>query len=617
MKELNFISPFKKLCITIGNLPTAYIESMSYYEGLTFLVNYLANNVIPAVNNNSEVVKELQDQFVILQNYVNNYFENLDVQEEINNKLDEMAAGGQLTDIIAQYLGLAGMLVYGTVADMKAAENIVEGSKLQTYGYHSIGDGGAAKYNVRKILNTDVIDEMFIIALDDPTLIAELILNGNYIPEQLGAKNDGSTDCSSIFNAIFDKMDDNNKIELNGTYLIDDKIYLSNKNNITISGGGLIAGSNLNGYILNSNLTAVTGKSGYSYKTENLTLENVYIDGNYTANGLYLDQYLRVKIISCTFHNFKDCGIYLNNGHECEIIGTNLIGRAYGEASLNNTGIIINAHDNIIDSCVMAYCQWAIEVLQNENQINNSHFYCNQSSGGNLKINKAAFIQMDNNYFDGSGIYAINPWHLIISNSNFVVSDNTQHIIEFNKDGGTNPNIRGIFISNTIVHDLRSDTSTPYDLLKVDFAPDIANTSACYIDKISYPNSITLNNPYNIFSFKNDNIPVIIPESFFRATNNSHVIGTHGTLDTFYEVKYNANYIDSNYIGPNNVYQWLFIKIYVPERMKVEKQMISNTSTDIEFFQEDETYISQNRATLDPGVYIVGIYRTHTILLKD
>ena len=187
--EVKFLSPFKRMCITIGNLPTAYIESMSYYEGLTFLVNYLANNVIPAVNTNSEAVKELQDKYIELKNYVDNYFENLDVQEEVNNKLDEMADNGQLTDIIAQYLGLAGILVYSSVADMKAAENLVAGSKVETYGYYSLGDGGAAKYNVREVLNTDVLDDMFIIALHDPTLVAELVVENDTINfKQLGAR---------------------------------------------------------------------------------------------------------------------------------------------------------------------------------------------------------------------------------------------------------------------------------------------------------------------------------------------------------------------------------------------------------------------------------------------
>ena len=196
--EVKFLSPFKRMCITIGNLPTAYIESMSYYEGLTFLVNYLANNVIPAVNTNSEAVKELQEKYIELKSYVDNYFESLDVQEEVNNKLDEMADNGQLTDIIAQYLGLAGILVYSSVADMKAAENLADGSKVETYGYYSLGDGGGAKYNVREVLNTDVLDDMFIIALHDPTLVAELIVDKTLNVKQIGAKGDGVSDDTNV-----------------------------------------------------------------------------------------------------------------------------------------------------------------------------------------------------------------------------------------------------------------------------------------------------------------------------------------------------------------------------------------------------------------------------------
>ena len=217
MKDLKFISPFKKLCITIGNLPTAYIESMSYYEGLTFLVNYLANNVIPAVNNNSEVVKELQDQFVILKNYVDNYFDNLDVQEEINNKLDEMADSGQLTDIIAQYLGLAGMITFDTVADMKLAENLVNGSKCSTLGFYNVNDGCNAFYKIREVINTDTIDEMTLFALHDPTLVAELIIELPIDPLKLGAKGNGTDD---DYNYLAKSLSYKNVILTKGSFLI-------------------------------------------------------------------------------------------------------------------------------------------------------------------------------------------------------------------------------------------------------------------------------------------------------------------------------------------------------------------------------------------------------------
>lgn len=96
--------PFKKLVMTIGELPTSFIESMTYYELLAWFTNYLETVIIPTVNNNAEAVKELQDLFTELKNFVDNYFDNLDVQEEINNKLDEMAKDGTLQEIITNYL---------------------------------------------------------------------------------------------------------------------------------------------------------------------------------------------------------------------------------------------------------------------------------------------------------------------------------------------------------------------------------------------------------------------------------------------------------------------------------------------------------------------------------
>ena len=97
-------SPFKHLVMTLGELPTSFVDSMTYYECLAWLVNFIQNTVIPTVNNNAEAVEELQTAFKTLKNYVDTYFDNLDVQEEIDNKLDEMAADGTLQEIITNYL---------------------------------------------------------------------------------------------------------------------------------------------------------------------------------------------------------------------------------------------------------------------------------------------------------------------------------------------------------------------------------------------------------------------------------------------------------------------------------------------------------------------------------
>lgn len=95
-------SPFKHLIMSIGELPSSFVDSMTYYECLAWLVNYIQNTVIPAVNNNAEATQELQDAFVTLKNYVDHYFDNLDVQEEVNTKLDAMVEDGTLAEIINQ-----------------------------------------------------------------------------------------------------------------------------------------------------------------------------------------------------------------------------------------------------------------------------------------------------------------------------------------------------------------------------------------------------------------------------------------------------------------------------------------------------------------------------------
>ena len=97
MNKPQKLTPFKHFCLSIGVIPSAYTDAMTYYELLEWLCQFLQDSVIPTVNNNSEVVTELQ-------NYVSHYFDNLDVQEEINTKLDEMSADGTLTSLISAYV---------------------------------------------------------------------------------------------------------------------------------------------------------------------------------------------------------------------------------------------------------------------------------------------------------------------------------------------------------------------------------------------------------------------------------------------------------------------------------------------------------------------------------
>lgn len=109
---------FPQFINNLGIIPTSYKDSMSYYETLAWLCKYLEETVIPTVNQNGEAVQDLQGLYIQLNNYVTHYFDNLDVQEEINNKLDEMVENGTFQEIIGEYFALyITPEMYGAIGD--------------------------------------------------------------------------------------------------------------------------------------------------------------------------------------------------------------------------------------------------------------------------------------------------------------------------------------------------------------------------------------------------------------------------------------------------------------------------------------------------------------------
>lgn len=101
--------PFRFWCQKV--LPLVYDDSLSYYEVLCKLTAYL-NDMITNLEGLHQDVSDLRGAFEQLREYVNNYFDNLDVQEEIDNKLDEMAENGTLSNIILKYRDMSNAKVY-------------------------------------------------------------------------------------------------------------------------------------------------------------------------------------------------------------------------------------------------------------------------------------------------------------------------------------------------------------------------------------------------------------------------------------------------------------------------------------------------------------------------
>ena len=124
-EDYKILTPFKMQVLTNFPYIEADFDALTNYGLLCKVVEYL-NNVITNENEVTEQVTSLYNAYVSLQAYVNqeigdfettvtnrvdglesymnNYFNNLDVQQEINNKLDAMAADGTLTNLIKDYV---------------------------------------------------------------------------------------------------------------------------------------------------------------------------------------------------------------------------------------------------------------------------------------------------------------------------------------------------------------------------------------------------------------------------------------------------------------------------------------------------------------------------------
>ena len=310
MENLNLIKPEKvqniinKFCYTIGMIPTSYKMSLTYEEQIIAIGHYLETTVYPAINNNAEALVELQNLFIELKNYVDNYFDNLDVQAEINNKLDNMLQTGELAEIIAQYIQLQGLLCYNTVNDMKNATNLVNGSFAKTYGFFAKNDGGGAFYKIRTVTNEDVVNNMNLIALsNDNSLVAELMTDIVNVL-QFGAKGDGVTDDTNVLQYASNYAETNNL-----EYIMPFKNYLCS--NLTLNNINFIK---LNGVI---KFTTDEGVLNIFENVNSGITPNIYV--NKVTNGTILMKGLNSADV--TIQNANKLNLYADNTEGHNFIG--------------------------------------------------------------------------------------------------------------------------------------------------------------------------------------------------------------------------------------------------------------------------------------------------------
>ena len=401
MKNYKRLTPFKR-CV-LQNFPfiEADFDALTNYGLLCKIVEYL-NNVISSQNEVQANVEALNNAFIELKSYVDNYFENLDVQEEINNKLDEMAEAGTLQEIIGDYLNATAVWGFDSVADMKASSNLIDGSFARTLGYYAKNDGGGALYKIRNITNDDVVDEAFIIEMSDGSnqLIAELIIENDEVNvRQCGAYGDGTHDDYQAFNKACNGY--KNILIPSGTYKLNTTVTLTKNTNIY----GKTA------------VVTWSGNSGNSEKTEIVTTDvyaftcawgNVNNFSNITFNGKGINQPCGAKITKCEFKS----NIGINYARVCSI----------AECSFHDcsTAGIVRMVDSSLTQSYVYNNEIGIDLTNSgDNTITGNKIEWNELG---IKLSSTVYAVIANNTFDRNTTYAISgdtTTNLNITGNNF------------------------------------------------------------------------------------------------------------------------------------------------------------------------------------------------------
>ena len=104
-------------------LPLVYDDSLSYYELLCKVVDYI-NKFMGDVTQFGEVIEEYTAKVEEIQQYVDGYFDSADFAELVNQSLDQMADDGEFDAIIQAVISAAMQEVTDTLTEV---EGVVDG----------------------------------------------------------------------------------------------------------------------------------------------------------------------------------------------------------------------------------------------------------------------------------------------------------------------------------------------------------------------------------------------------------------------------------------------------------------------------------------------------------
>lgn len=308
-------------------------DALTDYQLICKVVEYL-NKVIDSQNGLISETEELSAQFAELKSFVDNYFDNLDVQEEINNKLDAMVEDGTLENILLNYATVS--KVYSTTRSMISdAENLVDGEKIRTLGYYNVNDGGGAEFMIESSTSSD-----YQIVLDDDKYATMITNNVNV--DQLGA-NGGNNSLSEYFETLEDAQ----------------KVY-PNATDLTQAIGGVAIQCAIN-YFHNHKISLSANTYYASENITNKTYNRIQLIGDEKGKSIIKRSevpetessilYLNNNASRCVFENLELVGPYEPTDTTAETL-----------SSYNTNGIFFDHSSyNTVKNCIFRQCRSGIK----------------------------------------------------------------------------------------------------------------------------------------------------------------------------------------------------------------------------------------------------------------
>ena len=382
-------------------------DAMTDYELFCKMVEYMKKSLqqIEGFQSQINIFSTKLDEF-------ENYFDNLDVTEEVNAKLDEMVEDGTMEELIAEYLQLQTTYTYNSVDDLKSAENLVNGMFVRTSGYYSYNDGGGAFYKVRNVTTDDVVDDMFIIELANNEVIAELIIDDELKITQLGINSDATNNTTKMQAALsYISTNSNIKLKINKAFSVN-TIDFTGINHVTIEGNNKQTGINVIGadgvgVTLNTNLNTFINLNLHTSSAITLVeitgTYNHFINcrfiGSADSNGVYINDKWSNVFDDCEIREFNKC-IYLNGQANFTVFNNCVI--IANDTSSSYT-VQINGGDEVIfDNCEIEKGVNNIYVTDGQCSFTNNYI---EGASGNYAVElRGGNTVFTNNYFSNSKI---------------------------------------------------------------------------------------------------------------------------------------------------------------------------------------------------------------------